>query len=105
FQQKLAFPALKKILLGFLFVLVILALTVLLIGTTKVFYWLHIKVFPDEHEWFFFYQDSLMTTLMKAPDLFGFISVLLIGVFIVLWALTLWGMVKGLNLHQKNLKK
>jgi hypothetical protein len=105
FQKKLALPALKKILSGFLSALIVVALIVLLIGPTKVFYWLHEQIFPDEHEWFFFYQDSLMTTLMKAPDLFGFISVLLIGVFIGLWALTLWGMVKGLNLHQKHLKK
>lgn len=105
FQKKLALPALKKILMGFMSVLIILTLIVLMIGPTDVFYWLHEQIFPDEHEWFFFYQDSLMTTLMKAPDLFGFISVLLIGVFIVLWALTLWGMVKSLNLHQKHLKK
>ncbi|MBA1148981.1 DUF1461 domain-containing protein [Ectothiorhodospiraceae bacterium WFHF3C12] len=32
---------------------------------------LHEWVFPPDHQWFFYYQDSLMTTLMKAPDLFG----------------------------------
>ena len=99
FQKKLALPSLKKILLGFLAVLASIALVVLIVGPTKVFYWLHDQVFPDEHEWFFFYQDSLMTTLMKAPDLFGFISLLLIGAFILLWTLTLWGMVKGLHLR------
>lgn len=32
---------------------------------------LHNWAFPPDHQWFFYYQDSLMTTLMKAPDLFG----------------------------------
>ena len=50
--------------------------SVLLIGPVKVFYAAHDAVFPPGHEWFFYYQDSLMTTLMKAPDLFGFIAVL-----------------------------
>jgi len=105
FQKKLTLPALKKILSGFLSVLIILTLIVLLIGPTKVFYWLHEQVFPDEHEWFFFYQDSLMTTLMKAPDLFGFISVILAVVFMLLWTLTLWGMVKSLKLKGNNPEK
>ncbi|WP_347330969.1 DUF1461 domain-containing protein [Marinimicrobium locisalis] len=56
-----------------------------LIGPVKVFYWLHEHAFPDDHEWFFYYQDSLMTTLMKAPDLFGFIGALLLLLTLVLW--------------------
>lgn len=43
-------------------------------GFVRVFYWLHEQIFPDGNEWFFFYQDSLMTTLMKAPDLFAYIA-------------------------------
>lgn len=56
-----------------------------LIGPTRVFYWLHEHAFPDDHEWFFYYQDSLMTTLMKAPDLFGFIGTLLLLLTLLLW--------------------
>ena len=41
------------------------------------FYALHEWIFPDNHQWFFYYQESLMTVLMKAPDLFGAISVLI----------------------------
>ncbi len=48
----------------------------LIIGPVKVFYWLHTVVFPSDHQWFFYYQESLMTTLMKAPDLFGAVGLL-----------------------------
>ena len=58
----------------------------LIAGPTKVFYYLHTAVFPPEHPWFFYYQDSLMSTLMKAPDLFGFI-----GVIWILLALLIMG--------------
>lgn len=59
---------------------------VLLIGAKKVFYQLHIWIFPDEHQWFFYYQESLMSTMMKAPDLFAWIagSLLLIALPIYL---------------------
>ena len=97
YQQRIPFPALKKILLGFLSGLVLITLTILLIGPKAVFYWLHEQIFPDEHEWFFFYQDSLMTTLMKAPDLFGFIAVILVVVIILLWGLSVWGMTRLLK--------
>ncbi len=59
-----------------------------LIGPVKVFYWLHEYAFPEDHPWFFYYQDSLMTTLMKAPDLFGFIGALLLVLTLLLWALS-----------------
>ena len=38
---------------------------------------MHEWVFPAEHQWFFYYQESLMTVLMKAPDLFGAIAILI----------------------------
>lgn len=47
------------------------------VGFTSVFYYLHTVIFPDEHQWFFYYQDSLMSTLMKAPDLFEMIGIML----------------------------
>lgn len=59
-----------------------------LIGPVNVFYWLHEYAFPEDHPWFFYYQDSLMTTLMKAPDLFGFIGALLLLLTLGLWALS-----------------
>lgn len=50
----------------------------LMFGPTKVFYWLHTLIFPKNHAWFFYYQDSLMSTLMKAPDLFAYIGIELV---------------------------
>ncbi|MFN3713198.1 MAG: DUF1461 domain-containing protein [Alcanivoracaceae bacterium] len=47
----------------------------LLAGPTAVFYQLHVWIFPPENPWFFYWEESLMSTLMKAPDLFGAIAV------------------------------
>lgn len=66
-----------------------LILTSILIATTKpvaFFYWLHDAFFPAENQWFFYYQDSLMTTLMKAPILFGPISAALLLVTLMIGA-------------------
>lgn len=51
------------------------SLAVLALGPVRTFYWLHEQVFPPEHEWFFWYQESLMSMLMQAPNLFGVIAV------------------------------
>jgi uncharacterized membrane protein len=52
-----------------------LLLTVFIVfGFTDVFYYLHTLVFPDNHQWFFYYQESLMSSLMKAPDIFAAIA-------------------------------
>lgn len=91
-QSRCSFPSLKKILGGFVAFVAAASIAILIIGPTAVFYWLHIKIFPDEHEWFFFYQDSLMTTLMHAPQLFGIISVILVAVFALIWAASAWAM-------------
>lgn len=52
-----------------------IALVCILVGPKKLFYLFHVWVFPPGHPWFFYYQDSLMSTLMKAPDLFAGIAV------------------------------
>lgn len=67
--------------------LVLVAITIglfLSIGAKEIFYQMHVWGFPDKHQWFFYYQDSLMSTLMKAPDLFGGIAlqILLLGIII-----------------------
>lgn len=91
YQQKLTLPPVKKILLGFLTGFAAITTIVFIIGPTAVFYWLHIQIFPVGHEWFFYYQDSLMTTLMKAPDIFAFIATLLLLLLIGLWCASLYG--------------
>jgi len=73
--------------------LVSLALFILLVvsvlglwGFTQVFYYLHTVIFPEDHQWFFYYRDSLMATIMKAPDIFAAIAGQLILVALVLVA-------------------
>lgn len=90
YWKKLRLPSVKKITLGFLSGIALLTVIIIAIGATDVFYWLHVKIFPDDHQWFFYYQDSLMTTLMKAPDIFAFISALLLSLWILLWCCSLW---------------
>ena len=55
-----------------------------IIGPQKTFYQLHEWAFTEKAQWFFYYQDSLMTTLM--PEIvFADIAVLLGTVTIALW--------------------
>lgn len=54
-------------------------LIMMVVGPKEVFNQFHIWIFPEDHEWFFFYQDSLMSTLMLAPNLFGWIALVLMG--------------------------
>lgn len=72
-QKKI--PSIKVQLISTLLFMLLVAIVVVLIGPVKVFYALHELLFPDGHQWFFYYQESLMSTMMKAPDLFGWIAV------------------------------
>lgn len=72
-------PSAKKVLLGVLVVGAVLSLAVAAYGPTEAFYYWHTLVFPDNHQWFFYYQESLMTTLMRAPVIFGYMALLLVG--------------------------
>lgn len=58
--------------------IVVVAGTLILAGPTAVFYKFHDWLFPPAHPWFFYWQDSLMSTLMKAPVLFGGIAAMLV---------------------------
>jgi uncharacterized membrane protein len=78
-------PSMKKVISLFLLGIGISTMIILFIGAKDVFYWLHVQVFPEGHQWFFYYQDSLMTTLMKAPHIFAFIAILLVTELIIFW--------------------
>lgn len=52
---------------------------VLVSGPRAVFYTLHDWLFPPENPWFFYWEESLMSTLMKAPYLFGGIAVMILA--------------------------
>ncbi len=81
---------LHKLLLGGLSLIFILIIMVLVVGPTKIFYWAHEMIFPDDHPWFFYYEDSLMSTMMKAPALFGPIACQLLLLTLFLWCLMLF---------------
>lgn len=58
------------------------------LGAKETFYTLHEWVFPPDHQWFFFYRDSLMSTFMQAPNLFSYIAIALAVLTLVLY--TAW---------------
>lgn len=95
-------PNVKQIALGTLSVLAIVGLMLLVVGPTRFFYWFHTVVFPDNHQWFFYYQESLMTTLMKAPDLFGFIAAVWGSMAIILFGLMQFALVKAFGTSRNN---
>jgi len=66
---------------------VLLSLPIFIFGAEKVFYQFHIWIFPDDHQWFFYYQDSLMATMMKAPDIFAYIALSLVFVTLIIYIL------------------
>lgn len=67
-------PSLKHQFLALLAVVAVTSVVVLLIGPVRVFYGLHDWLFPPDNPWFFYYQESLMATMMYAPYLFGWIA-------------------------------
>lgn len=69
---------------------------VFLLGPVEVFYWLHTRIFPPDHQWFFWYEESLMSTLMQAPNLFGAIAVIWLIPAFGLAAAVLAGLVRVL---------
>lgn len=89
-RQRLPAPTVPQLLAGLGGLLLVCGLVLVIAGPTNTFYWLHTQIFPEEHEWFFYYQDSLMTTLMKAPDLFGFIAALWVVLALVILAFGYW---------------
>ena len=80
----------KNLLIGGVGSVLAIILLVIIIGPTKVFYAGHELVFPNNHQWFFYYEDSLMSTMMKAPALFGPIAGQLLFLTVVFWLAALF---------------
>ena len=57
---------------------------IFVIGARKVFHLLHEVLFTDKGQWFFYYQDSLMTTLLP-ESLFGTIAVMMTVCALFYW--------------------
>jgi uncharacterized membrane protein len=85
YQKKLYLPKIKDQLLAVVLPSLLLIVLLFLFGFTEVFYYLHTVVFPDNHQWFFYYQESLMSSLMKAPDLFAGISITLTVIGLIIY--------------------
>ena len=83
YKSKTEIPKLRHVMASALSGIAALTLLTVLIGPTRIFYAIHEHIFPPGHQWFFYYQDSLMTTLMQAPNLFGYIGAW-IGLFATL---------------------
>ena len=79
------FPSQKQAGLVIFGLVLALTLTLISFGAENVFYQLHIWIFPENHPWFFYYEDSLMSTMMKAPHLFAYIGASLLGLCIALF--------------------
>ncbi len=65
-------------------------ISILVVGAKSVFYAAHELIFPDNHQWFFYYEDSLMSTMMKAPVLFAPIAIQLLFLTLLLWMILLF---------------
>ena len=83
--RNLEIANLQKILTSASILIAVMILGVLVLGPTEVFYLGHELVFPDKHQWFFYYEESLMSTMMKAPALFGPIACQLLILTLVFW--------------------
>jgi len=83
YLKRMRVPSAQSLVTMF-FIWLVIAILVLLLGPEKVFNQLHIWVFPDDNQWFFYYEESLMSTIMKAPQLFGYISLIWVIASLVL---------------------
>ncbi|WP_371377811.1 DUF1461 domain-containing protein [Thalassotalea aquiviva] len=70
-RGSLSFPPTKWQLAFFSTLSAVTLLSYFTFGFDKLYAFLHESVFPENHQWFFYYQESLMTTFLKAPDLFA----------------------------------
>ena len=92
FVLKTKLTEFKYHLIGAVGIIVIIVIFLQIVGPTKVFYAGHELIFPNNHQWFFYYEDSLMSTMMKAPVLFGPIACELLVLTIALWGGLLMGL-------------
>ena len=99
YRSRQSMPPFRSILLTATVVLLAIIAIILLIGPHKVFYQFHVWVFPVEHKWFFFYEESLMSSMMKAPDLFAYIAILLVALALPIFILMIWLIQKVLAKH------
>ena len=79
-----------------LFLIFVCCVAVYIVGPQKVFYNLHEWFFSGLAPWHFYFQDSLMTTMLTEP-LFGSIAILLVAVAVANWILLSFFIIKVLR--------
>ncbi|MDN3651744.1 DUF1461 domain-containing protein [Thalassotalea ponticola] len=85
-SKRLPVPSTKLKIICLATVVIAVVMTFVLVGFKRLFKLMHDVVFADGYPWFFYYQDSLMSTFMKAPDLFASIAVNLVVVAIAVFS-------------------
>ena len=80
YKRTFDYPPIWRQMVKLVISILVIAAVIIVIGAEGVFNQLHIWVFPKGHQWFFYYQESLMSTMMLAPTLFGYIAVALVVV-------------------------
>lgn len=88
--KNIAISKFSRHLYGGVGTVLLISVLVLLIGPTKLFYIGHELIFPNNHQWFFYYEESLMSTMMKAPVLFGPLAAQLLVLTTGFWLVMLW---------------
>jgi len=89
-RRRLPMPSIGRLMATAAGIFIGVAGIILLIGPVQVFYRLHTWIFPAGHAWFFYYEESLMTMLMQAPVLFGYIALTLAVLSLLLFPGLLW---------------
>jgi uncharacterized membrane protein len=101
YKKGISPPNIKQQTISTLGIIAVCTVIILLIGPVNVFYAFHELLFPANHKWFFYYQESLMTILMKAPFLFGYVAILItllaIPIFVGINMLTAKFLTKHIN--------
>jgi len=87
----------KKVVISSALLVVGIAGLLSLVGAEAVFYQLHRGLFPPNHQWFFYYEESLMSMMMQAPNLFGAIA--LVWVLVAIAVLMGWYWLVGRRLR------
>ncbi len=88
--KNISISTFKRHLLGGVGMVLLVSVVVLVVGPTKIFYLGHELVFPNNHQWFFYFEESLMSTMMKAPVLFGPIACQLLLLTVLFWMFSLF---------------
>lgn len=97
YKKQGCLPKIKFQLVGIGGLLALLGLLLIVFGAENVFNTLHVWVFPKEHQWFFYYQESLMSTMMLAPLLFAWIGAAWVVISIVMYVLLSFLVSKGIS--------